>query len=254
MPKIYCGTKPLQPGQRYGSAFECLRRSQVRRYGKIKFDYDEVKRKEAIRDTIAHKRRQKTAAQKRAKKMKKESLKRGQQELGIFTAGYIDSNKDAANVLSKYNKTISDRKAFADKTTRATLKQIREASVEKPKPAIDYSISDAAASVLANELLKVKDVEHIVTKPRLELTATNVQTHGWPLVLEWGNYIQHRLSKYKNQGAFLYAAKRGLAALFTYIRNNIIKSFPPASSKFWTLRKEGDYIQNIVEEYIPKTL
>ena len=43
--KVKCGLAPLKVGERFGTAIECAKRGQVRRYGKYTFDKEEAARK-----------------------------------------------------------------------------------------------------------------------------------------------------------------------------------------------------------------
>ena len=225
--KVKCGLAPLKDGERYGTAIECSNKGQVRRYGKIKYDIQEVARKKADKlITRVKKAKEQKAAHKAKVKREKERKKMEQ---------------------------------LAEITSAITMHDIA-ASKKTPAPDVRYtmglaSFDDRKASKIAEALAAVpKDAPIQPKQPNRSLSKAAFNERGWQFIMDYGEFLRSKLASLTRQqkSALLYASKNGLRATFNYI-NSIIPSFPPARSKFWEHKyPPADYIQAIVEEYLPE--
>jgi hypothetical protein len=225
--KVKCGLAPLKDGERYGTAIECSEKGQVRRYGKIKFDKEEVERKRF--------------------KKKEAQVQRSKQQ------------KAAHKAKVKRERELKRLEKLAEETAAKTLKDIA-ANKTKAQPDVRYtmgiaSFDDKKARSLAKALLSVpKDAPVQPKQPNRSLSKAAFNERGWDFIMDYGEFLRSKLASLNLQqrSALLYASKNGLRSTLNFI-NSIIPSFPPAKSKFWDYKyPPADYIQAIVEEYLPK--
>ena len=224
--KVKCGIAPLKRGERYGTAVECANKKQVRRYGKIKYDIQEVARKKANK-LIARVKRAKE--QKAAHKAKVKS-ERNRKEIEKMAAVMADKTfKDIASHRTGHLPDVRYNMGIA-------------------------SFDDGKAGKIAEALLTVpKDVAGQPKQPNRSLSKAAFNERGWEFVMDYGEFLKSKLASLTQQqkSALLYASKNGLRATFNYI-NSILPSFPPGRSNFWEHKyPPADYIQGIVEEYLP---